>query len=75
MSEKWGRIPGLTTFFVLMFDLEGMMNFSLNERRWSFVSSDCAYDSVFASAGKTCLVVCCSSGMIEPILARLCLSE
>lgn len=31
MTGKDG--PGLTTFFVLMFDLEGMMNFSLKERR------------------------------------------
>lgn len=33
-------VPGFTTFLVLIFTLEGMMNCSLKCFKWSFASSD-----------------------------------
>lgn len=56
----------MLNFFDLMFVFDGIMNFSRNERRWSFASSDCAYSNVFASAGNDGLMVCCSVAM-DPI--------
>ena len=49
--------PGFSSFVAFMFAFEGMMNFSLNDRMWSFASSDSAYSFVFASLGKVGFVV------------------
>lgn len=52
-----------------MFFLDGTMNFSLNERIWSFASSDFAYSSEFASAGNVGLTVVVCSIAMDPMMA------
>jgi len=63
--------PGFVTDFDFMFVFEGMMNFSLNDRRWSFASSDCANSSELASAENDgFFILRCSSVATEPISTR-----
>lgn len=64
----WNYLPGLASFLALMLALEGMINRSLNDRMWSFASSDRAYSWELASAEKVgfAKVVGCST---EPIAA------
>lgn len=63
--------PGFASFVAFMFAFEGIVNFSLNDRMWSFASSDSAYSFVFASLGKVGFVAFALKGRacsMDPML-------
>lgn len=63
--------PGFASLVAFMLAFEGMVNFSLNERMWSFASSDSAYSIVFASLGNVGFVAFARMGRVcsmDPIV-------